>query len=464
MTSSLISRFPPTRWTGILAGLAVVSATTVLAHVAAAADAEIARIADRVVNSGTVPGVIIGIYRPGRGLEVITRGVADVATRAPMNAANSQRIGSITKSFTVTRLLQLAEEGRLSLNDPIDNYVPGLRNGSATLSELADMTSGIFNYTEDLPFILEFAFNRTKVWTDRQIVAIANAQKPYFQPGEAWHYSNTNTILLGMVVERVTGNSLRAEITRNLIRPLGLDRTSYPTGIFLPPPFGHGYAILDDEVGRLDVTEISPSALSGAGAMISTVDDLRVWGRALARGTLVSRRSQLARLRMIDSSRGVGPFYDRYGLALGKIRGWLGHTAEVLGYQSLVMHNLVTNESVVIFVNSSNPTHVPTDMFLEMTPRLSRAIPNRPTQLRVTGKKFRSISGTTVTLRGRASSEAGILLVDSSTSGSPRRIARGSGRWQFEVPLQPGRNVIRIRAVDGLNRKSRVERLVINRS
>ncbi|HEY8900639.1 MAG TPA: serine hydrolase domain-containing protein [Chthoniobacterales bacterium] len=424
---------------------------------------KISDLANGYVQSGTVPGIIVGIWGPAGDFTLIRHGTADIATGAPMARANTQRIGSITKSFTVTRLLQLADEGKLSLDDPIDKYVPGLRNGDATLRELANMTSGIFNYTEDQPFIIDFVFHPTKTWTDRQIVAVANRHKPYFKPGDGWHYSNTNTVLLGMVIERVTGNPLRTEITRHLIRPLGLDHTSYPTGVFLPSPFTHGYATLDADVGRVDLTESSPSGSSGAGAMISTLDDIHIWGRSLARGSLISRSAQLERLRMVDSASGVGPFYDRYGLALGRIDGWIGHTADILGYQSLVMHNLVADETVVIFVNASNPDHIPTELFQKMTPLLASAIPSRSTTLRVAGRRHRSTSASVVTLRGRAGSAAGILGVQVASGSRSWRLASGRESWSAKVRLHPGRNAISLRAADRLGRRSKVVQITIDR-
>jgi len=444
---------------GLLAAAALVRLGT-----AAGAEDEIGKIADRYVDSGEVPGVIIGVWKAGSAPVVIKRGVSDIPAGSPMNAANSQRIGSITKSFTVTRILQLADEGRISLNDPIDKYVPGLRNGDATLRQLADMTSGIFNYTEDHPFVLDFAFHRTKRWTDEQLVAVANAHAPYFAPGRRWHYSNTNTILLGMVVERVTGNPLRTEIARHLIRPLGLSHTLYPTGIFLPKPFSHGYAVLDTDQGRIDVTEVSPTGFSGAGAMISTLGDLRVWGRSLDRGSLVSRQAEFERLKMVYSAKGVGPYYDRYGLGMGRIDGWLGHTGDLFGYQSLVMHNLAADATVVIFVNASNPDHVPTDIFREMTSLLPSAIPSQRVAMKIVGKRHRSTGAATIRIRGRAASEAGILLVQGSNGTGPFRLAGGTKSWRFDARLQPGRNVIRLRAVDLLGRRSRVSKIVVDRS
>jgi hypothetical protein len=233
--------------------------------------------------------------------------------------------------------------------------------------------------------------------------------------------------------------------------------------VTLPAPFSHGYAILDTDVGRIDVTRLSPTFFSGAGAMISTVGDLLRWGRALALGTPISRRLQSERLRMIDSAKGIGPFYNRYGLGIGRIAGWLGHTGDLFGFQSLVMHNLVADETVVILVNTSGGAHLPTEIFQRLVGILPSAQPARPTALRVIGKRARVTGRAVATIRGLASSEAGILLVESSAAGSPSRVARGRNAWKLRVNLHAGRNVIRVRAIDRLGRKSPPLRLVITR-
>lgn len=438
----------------------------VVAHVASAANPAQERaseLADRLVATGKVPGIMVGRWtRTGEGSFVLTHGVSDLASGRPMSADNSQRIGSVTKSFTVTRILQLTDEGRLSLDDPIGRYVKGLRNGNATLRELANMTSGIFNYSEDHPFVVEFVSDLTRRWTDRQLVDVANAHRPYFPPGRRWYYSNTNTVLLGMVIEQVSGNSLRRELTKHLLAPLGMRRTLYPNGVDLPVPFSRGYLTLDPQDDPLDVTRLSPTSLSGAGALVSTMSDLRVWGRALATGSLISPEAQRERLRMVNSAAGEGPFYNRYGLALGRINGWLGHTGDVPGFQTLVMHNLVADETVAIMVNGSGGSgHIPTEVFQQITASLPSAIPRgRPAQ-RVSGSRNRVTSASRLRVLGRARSEAGILLIQ-ATPGRMLRLSR-NGKWKIEVPLVPGRNVLRVRAVDRWGRVSKIERITIAR-
>lgn len=340
-------------------------------------------VASYQIQNGKVPGALVGVWGPDEDPMIFEKGFANLATNDPTSAADAYRVGSITKSFTVTRLLQLAADSSygLSLDDPISKYIstattPGLTqnlsNGNATLRQLANMTSGIFNYTEDPTFTTSLIEHPLQVRTDVEIVNAANNNHtPYFTPGEDWYYSNTNTVLLGMVVEKVTGNPLGQEIMMNIVEPLGMSAsTIYPTTPAMPNPYAHGYAIIDADVGQVDFTDITPTMLSGAGAMISTLDDLRIWGEALGTGALITEEMFTERLEMVLSNE-HGPFYDAYGLGMGTIDGWLGHTAETFGFESLVMYNPLTGQTVVILVNGSPGNHVPTEMFLQIKDALA---------------------------------------------------------------------------------------------
>lgn len=328
----------------------------------------------RYLDERSIPGVQVGVWRGGSQIVDIEAGVSDLLTGAPMNANNHYKIGSVTKSFTVTRILQLADAGRLNLNDPISQYVPGVQNGSATLRQLANMTSGIFNYTEDAAFLTTAGTHPETVWTDAQLVAYADRNAPYYDPGTGpWKYSNTSTVLLGMVVEQVTGNSLQQEITDHLITPLGLTATTYPNPATrkLPEPSLHGYVL--DGLNYEDVSIFfTASAFSGSGAMFSTINDLHVWGEALGKGTLLSPEMQLERLNdRVDAGQiPGGPYYDAYGLGLGFIDGWIGHTGDLPGYQDLVLYDPLGDQTIVIAVNLSDDTNIPTEMFLDMQPFL----------------------------------------------------------------------------------------------
>ncbi len=313
-----------------------------------------------------LPAVAAGLWQPGRQPILLLLGEAGLETGRPPTSTDSFRIGSVTKSFTVTLIMQLAEEGALSLDDPIGNYIPGIQNPDATLEQLANMTSGIFNYTENQQFVELFVADFARVWTNQQLIEYANDGSPYFLPGLSWHYSNTNTVALGMVVEQVTGNSLAQEIETRLATPLGLQGTVYPPTADMPVPFAAGYAVVD--VGEVEeFSRTHPSSSAGSGAVVSTLQDLAIWGRALGRGELISEENFSRQIQMISTdSCPTCPEYDGYGMGIGELNGWLGHTGDYIGYQALVMYDPATEATVVILVNQKDFTqsiHYPTDMF-----------------------------------------------------------------------------------------------------
>lgn len=321
-------------------------------------------------DTNGIPGMIVGVWEGDTAITTFARGVGNLDTSAPITTADHTRIGSITKSFTVTRLLQLVDNGQASLNDPISKYLPTIENGSATLRQLANMTSGIFNYTKDDVFVDELFNDLTREWAPQELIDVADRNDPNFTPGAQWEYSNTNTVALGMVIEAITGNSLASEINNNVLAPLGLDNTLYPTTVDIPDPFSRGYGLFAPEEGYVDVTASSPSSSAGSGAMVADMDDLRIWAEALAYGTLLSPEIQAERLEMINTSGIPGPEYDSYGLGIGEIDGFLGHTGDYLGYQALMMLDPETGKTVVILTNLMSGEHIPTDIFREIAPLL----------------------------------------------------------------------------------------------
>lgn len=332
-------------------------------------------IVDQTVEEKGMTGVVVGIWKSGKEIAIIQKGTANLDEETPLSQDDHFRIGSVTKSFTVTRILQLVDEGEISLDDPISDYIDDLQNGSATLRELADMSSGIFNYTEDGEFVGMLFEDISAPWTEQQLVDVGNRNAPYFAPGEGWHYTNTATVLLGMVIEEVTGNPLDQELQTHLFEPLGLSETSYPMTPAMPSPFAHGYALFDEEEGLEDLTASNPTSSAGSGAMVSTLNDLQKWGVALGEGTLISPELQNERVQLLPNKDcPTCPEYDGYGMGIGNLEGWLGHTGDYLGYQSLVMHDEETDQTVVIltnFRNFTNSDHIPTDLFREMVPLLT---------------------------------------------------------------------------------------------
>lgn len=323
-----------------------------------------------------VPGILAGVWVPGKGHLIMEDGLADIDTGRPIRKTDHVRVGSVTKSFTVTVILQLAGEGLLELNEPVGNYLLDVENSDATIAELANMKSGIFNYTEDAEFVTEFVESDfLRVWTDQELIDAADRNAPYFPPGGGWHYSNTNTVILGMIVEQVTGRPLGDEIRERIIEPLGLGGTFYPVTPEMPEPFARGYGFDPLE----DISFTDPSSSAGSGAMISKLPDLKKWGRALGEGTLLDEELQAIRVNSLEPivfdpcddddperPKRSCPEYDRYGLGLGEISGWIGHTGEYIGYTALVMYHPESGSVVVIVTNIfAVAEHVPTKIFKE---------------------------------------------------------------------------------------------------
>jgi D-alanyl-D-alanine carboxypeptidase len=337
-----------------------------------------------------VPGALAGVWIPGEGSLIIEEGVSDVDTEKPISKRDHVRIGSVTKSFTVTVILQLVDEGLISLNDPVEKFLPEIENGTATICDLANMGSGIFNYTEDGDFVNELFGNipqsLLRKWAPQELVDVADRNLPYFPPDGGWHYSNTNTVTLGMIIEQVTGNFVGDEIQKRIIEPLGLNDTTYPTTPEMPQPFSRGYVELDAETGLEDVTFTDPSSAAASGAMISRLTDLREWAEALGKGSLLNEDTQK---ELIDSlmpivfdpcddddpnrSKRSCPEYDKYGLGIGELDGWIGHTGEFIGYTSLVMYEPESGSVIVILMNifgleeelTDKGVHLPTTIFRE---------------------------------------------------------------------------------------------------
>jgi D-alanyl-D-alanine carboxypeptidase len=248
-----------------------------------------------------VPGVT-ATAKDKHGRWSATAGVADLETGQPRSAEDRYRVGSITKTFVATVLLQLEAEGRLSLDDKVDQWLPGLVRGNGhdgrkiTIRQLLNHTSGIFNYTEDETFVRTYFLkdgffkHRYDRLTPGDLIAIAMSHKPNFAPGTSWSYSNTNYTLAALVIEKVTGRSYGAEVHHRIVEPLQLRATSVPGNrVTLPQPSSRAYSKLAETATgpTYDVTTLNPALAFGSGDMVSNSSDLNRFYTALLRGDLL---------------------------------------------------------------------------------------------------------------------------------------------------------------------------------
>nr|WP_055502246.1 serine hydrolase domain-containing protein [Nonomuraea pusilla] len=285
-------------------------------------DAPLRQRVEQVVARGAV-----GAYadvRDENGHRTARAGRARLKGTRPVPHDPVFRVGSTTKAFVATVVLQLAGEGRLTLEDPVERWLPGLVPGGDGVSvrQLLNHTSGLFDYSQDKDVPLfgpEFLRNRLRTYTAEELVRIALRNPPSFAPGKGWQYSNTNYLLAGMIIEKVTGRSYAEEITRRILRPLGLRRTFLPgTSPAIPGRHAHGYMPLtmEPDAELVDITGFNPSVAGAAGEMISSAGDVQRFFAALLQGRLL-RPAQLAEMtRTVDISRETGLQGAGYGLGL----------------------------------------------------------------------------------------------------------------------------------------------------
>lgn len=306
--------------------------------------------------AGNLPGVIARVISPA-GTWTGTSGVRAAGGDDPIQTADHTRIGSLTKTMTATLLLQLVQEGRVSLDDRIDRFVPDAPNGSATLRQVADMTSGIPSYTASESFDRKFFADPESVWTPTELVDTAKALPPSFPPGQGWEYSNTNYVLLGLVIEKVLAKPIGEVFADRIFTPLGMDESSWPGGsVEIPDPHLDGLTDQGQPDGQtVDSTRWNPSFASTAGAVISTVDDLQTWGEALftGQGVLNPATRQLRRDSILTSPP-PNTATSGYGIGIGNRDGWWGHDGDFPGYNTSLFHNYDSDTTIIIVINTDD--------------------------------------------------------------------------------------------------------------
>ena len=317
---------------------------------------------DALVAAGA-PGALL-LVRDGNRTVRLTAGLGNVARKTPMRPGDHFKIASLTKSYTATVVLQLVGEGKLSLDDNVEQRLPGLvPNGrKITIRQLLNHTSGLFDYFELPKFLKPYlSGNFGYYWAPRQLVRMGVSHKPLFAPGRGYSYSNTNYVLAQLIVERVTGKSLSTELKRRIFQPLHLRDTIYPTKPGLPSPYAHGYKLLGKPPAT-DVTGLSPSMSPGSGAIVSTARDVADFYRALLSGRLLKPRQMQAMKTNVSERTGkvvvAGP---GYGLGIGMspltCGGWT-HGGELPGYQAQAISSGDGRRQVVLVVNQ-DPSSLP---------------------------------------------------------------------------------------------------------
>ncbi|WP_026592395.1 serine hydrolase domain-containing protein [Bacillus sp. UNC437CL72CviS29] len=304
------------------------------------------------------PGILAKTSEGGKTWSYAA-GIADLSTKKPMKTDFRFRIGSVTKTFTATVVLQLAGENRLNLDDSIEKWLPGVIQGNGyddkqiTIRQLLNHTSGIAEYTRSKDFNM---MDTKKSYTAEGLIKMGISMPPDFAPGKSWSYSNTGYVLLGILIEKVTGNSYAEEIENRIIEPLELSNTFLPGNSSVIPGTKHarGYIQLDGASEPKDVTYYNPSMGSSAGDMISTADDLNKFFSYLLGGNLLKEQQLKQMLTTVPT--GTDELGD-YGLGIFKIKlsngvSIWGHGGTIPGFVTFAGGTLGGKHTLAVNLNS----------------------------------------------------------------------------------------------------------------
>jgi D-alanyl-D-alanine carboxypeptidase len=321
----------------------------------------------QAMADASIPGAIVGVWSPAEDY-VRAFGVADTATHVEMRPDLYSRIGSVTKTFTVTAMLQLVDQGKLQLDDPISKYVDGVPSGDRiTLRELAQMRSGLVTFDDVPEFAEAFIADPSRSFTPAQLLGYALDKPLQFPPGARYQYSNTNTVLVGLVIEKQSGQKLPDYIGEHILAPLKMTHTSIPATAAFPGPHPQGYTAVHG-AGET-ATDWNPSWAWAAGNMISTLDDMRIWARALATGALLTPHTQRQRIGTtvpMDAEKSAF-----YGLGIFNAAGWIGHSGSIFGYQTVVLYLPAAQTTLVFFINTDVPLKAGTTLARAITSVIS---------------------------------------------------------------------------------------------
>src|SRR5436309_1505679 len=325
---------------------------------------------DTTAKGLLIPGAVV-LLRTPQGEFTVTYGTTSLGATSPPRADTHFRIASNTKTMTAAVIVLLAQEGKLSLDDPVSKYVPGVPNGdNITITELLNMRSGLYNYTNDPIISKTIDTDPARVWTPAELLAIAFAHPPNFSPGKEYEYNNTNYALLGLVAEKVDGKPLAQVVHDRLFGPQNMQHTELPfsTVNTIPEPYSHGYLYGSSSVALVgqppyspevqasaragtllpkDYTNVNHSNAAAAGGVISTGDDLATWIKALVGGRVFNADYQRRWFGSLQPEDRRKPKGQKYGYGIAQL-SWgrntiYFHGGETPGYNAKMSYDLASD-------------------------------------------------------------------------------------------------------------------------
>jgi D-alanyl-D-alanine carboxypeptidase len=297
------------------------------------------------------PGAAVIVTQGGRTVYARGRGMADLATGTPIGPETVFRLGSITKQFTAAVILQLADEGRLSLDDPLSRFLPDYPapGAGATVRQLLNHTVGVQPYTGIPGWMVEANTNRA--YTTDEMIAVFRDLPALAPPGQAWMYNNSGYVLLGAIIERVTGMAWHEAIEQRIARPLDLATIRYGVGEEDVPHMARGYT-----QGARPAMRIHMSVPHAAGALIGDVNDLAAWAHALHHGRVIGPESYAGMIAPTEMPGGQTIPYG-FGMGRGDLRGRpsIGHSGGIFGFSTDSIYLPDADLFVAVLANSDAP-------------------------------------------------------------------------------------------------------------
>jgi D-alanyl-D-alanine carboxypeptidase len=328
-----------------------------------------------LLKENAIPGAAILIRSGEQGDWTDTFGTRAIGSDEPISLDDYWRIASNTKTMTATVVLQLVEEGKIKLEDPLSKYVEGFPNGDQiSIGQLLEMRSGLYSYTSGEAFNATLDDDPRRVYTPDELLAIARLEPPLFAPGAEFNYSNTNYALLGVIIEQLTGKPIAEVFEERIFEPLGLDDTSYPAAddADIPEPHAQGYqfgtnvetldsyalppdqvpAALDGSLAPIESTILNHSAFFTAGAVISTLPDMADYVEGMFNGKLLDPETEEIRLGSVQP---MAPgSQGGYGYGLIEFRPELfGHDGQTPGFSSVIAYDPERDITIVVATNLS---------------------------------------------------------------------------------------------------------------